>query len=345
MVRLPRGAAIAIVMFVAIGAAHADGPLAQAQAAIDQSDYPGAKSAVDSALSSGALGPEELADAYRLRGIVAGALGDAAAATDAFTRLLALSPKATLPAGTSPKIAKPFASAVAYFKTHDPLKAKADTASTPPSVTLVITSDPLAMIAKARVWVAVDGKHETSIDGAGGSTITLPHGKRVDLRVAGLDEHGNRVVELGTTDVPIVVVGPDEAPPLPRHAVVPKAPRAPAPVHERAWYARWWLWGGVTVAVAGTSLYFGYATYQAKQDLVTIEANSAHYTFDDAKQVEDRGHRDALIANIGFGVAGAAALATAVLYLTRPHPSEERMTRVTPTPLHGGAGLALEVPF
>jgi hypothetical protein len=341
MVRLPRGAAIAIVTFVAIRSAQADGPLAQAQAAIDQSDYPGAKSAVDSAITSGALGPEELADAYRLRGIVAGALGDAAAATDAFERLLALSPKATLPQGTSPKITKPFASAVAYFKTHEPLKAKAETS--PASVTLVVASDPLAMIAKVRVWASVDGKRETSIDGAGGNAIALPHGKRVDLRVAGLDDHGNRVVELGTSDAPLVVVGPEDKP-VERH-VTPTAPRAPAPVHDRAWYARWWLWGGVTVAIAGTSLYFGYATYQAKQDLVSIEATSEQHTFDEAKQVEDRGHRDALIANIGFGVAGAAALATAILYLTRPHPSEERMTRVTPTPLRGGAGLALEVPF
>jgi len=94
--------------------------------------------------------------------------------------------------------------------------------------------------------------------------------------------------------------------------------------------------------------YFSYATYHAKQDLVALEANSQAHTFDEAKQLEDRGHRDALVANITFGVAGATAIATAILYLTRPHPSEERPDTDTArdTGAHrSGAGLALEVPF
>lgn len=354
MVRLRRGAAaIAIVvgLAVTVRSARADDALAPARAAIEQADYAAAKTAVDAVLATGSLGPDELAEAYRLRGTVAGAMGDATGATESFTRLLSLAPKTTLPFGTSPKISKAFDKAAAYAKTHEPLKVKVDTQASPPSLTLVVTSDPLKLVAKTRVWVIVDGKPGGTLDGTG--AIALPPGKRLDLRVAALDDRGNRLVELGTADVPIVLVG-REAEAKPDRPAVPvvtpvtpvvETPAVHEPAHERALYARWWLWGGVTVVVAGVAGYFSYATYQAKQDLVALEATSQFHTFDEAKQVEDRGHRDALIANITFGVAGATAIATTILFFTRPRHTDERMTRVLPVAHQGGGGVALEVPF
>ena len=354
MVRVPRGAAaIAIVVGMTatmpMRSARADDPLARARAAIEQADYAAAKTAVEAALSSGSLGPDELAEAYRLRGTVAGGMGDAAAALDAFSRLLEIAPRTTLPFGTSPKISKPFDKASAYVKTHEPLKVKVDTQASPPSLTLVVTNDPLQLVAKTRVSVVADGKPSETLEGTG--AIALPLARRLDLRVAALDDHGNRLVELGTADVPIVLVGrepeakPDRGPP----PVVVAPPVAPVleqhDDHARPIYASWWLWGGVTVVVAGVAGYFSYATYQAKQDLVALEATSSSHTFDEAKQVEDRGHRDALVANISFGVAGATAIATTILFFTRPRHSDERMTRVLPVAHKGGGGLALEVPF
>jgi hypothetical protein len=343
MVCRPCGQARAIVVVAALCAssARAEPPLAQAKAAVEGSDYLTAKPLIAAAIEGGTLGPDDLVEAYRLEGTIAGALGDAKAATEAFTRLLALSPKAGLPPGTSPKITKPFAAAQKYFADHEPLKVKTETSSQPPSVTLVAVSDPLHMVAKTRVWVRVDAHREKTLDGTG--AIDLPKGKRLDLRAAALDEHGNRLVELGSDDVPIVVIGvEDKAKP---EAPVPVVPVTKPAEHERPVYVQWWLWGGATVAIAGVGLYFGIDAYRAKTDLDALNADSQHHTFDEAKAVESRGHRDALITNISFGVAGAAAITTAILYLTRPHTEQERVTHVTPVPVRGGAAVSLEVPF
>jgi hypothetical protein len=323
-------------MAVAIGwhPARADDALAQARAAVDASDYMTAKSALATALASGTNGPDEVVEIYRLQGVVAGALGDAKAATDAFTHLLALSPKATLPAGTSPKIAKPFAAAGKYFASHDPLKVKTETASDPPSVTLVVVADPLAMVTKVRVWAAVDGKKEKTLEGEGKDKITveLPHGKRLDLRVAALDEHGNRLVELGSADVPIVVVGGEDKPKTKTQAkpVEPAEPRAARPL-----YLKWWMWAGAAVVIGGAGTYFGIDAVLAKRDLDALNADSVHHKFTEAQDVESRGHRDVWLANIGWGLAGALAIGAGVLYITEPHTE----TRMSIAPTRSGAAI------
>jgi len=329
------GAILAIGFAISWRPAHADDSLAQAKAAVDASDYMAAKSALAAALAGGGNGPDEMIEIYRLQGIVAGALGDAKAASDAFTRLLALSPKATLPAGTSPKIAKPFAVAGKYFASHDPLKVKTETAADPPSVTLVVVSDPLAMVAKARVWASVEGHKEKKLDATGKDKITveLPPGKRYELRVAALDEHGNRLVELGSGDEPITIVVEDKAKPAP---VVERRPVEPAkPGATRPLYLKWWMWAGAAVVIGGAGTYFGIDAVLAKQDLDALNADSVHHRFTEAQDVESRGHRDVLLANIGWGLAGAIAIGAGVLYITEPHTE----TRLSIAPAKSGGAI------
>ena len=112
-------------------AAEADA-IDNAKAAVDRSDYLAAKTALQQALDAGGYTPDQLAEIYRLSGIVSGALGDAQAATQAFERCLALAPKATLPPGTSPKIMKPFEAAQAFYKSHQRVEVKTETATEPP---------------------------------------------------------------------------------------------------------------------------------------------------------------------------------------------------------------------
>jgi len=213
-----QGAAAAVAVSLAFAlalAAPADAaPLDDAKAAVEASDYLKAKAALAEALASGANGREELAEIYRLSGIVAGALGDAKAATAAFQRALVLSPKVALPPGTSPKIGRPFAAAQELAKkAGGPLEIRSETAAEPPSVTVIVVADPLHMIARVRATVVVDGKPEQSFERPGSelTTIELPAGARLDVRVAVIDEKGNRLAELGSREVPIVIVG--KAPP------------------------------------------------------------------------------------------------------------------------------------
>jgi hypothetical protein len=288
-----------------------------------------------------------MGEIYRLSGIVAGALGEAKAATAAFQKCLALTPKATLPVGTSPKIARPFAEAQAYFKTHEPLRIKADTVSSPPAVTITVVSDPLDMVARARVIATVDKQAAKTLEkpAAAELTIALPAGARIDLRVVALDDKGNRLAEVGSADVPIVIVGtavaPVIPPKLPPKKIVHEAPRSPRPL-----YLKWWLWGGTAVALAGGATYFAFGARSAKTELDDLNAHSVNHDFDEAKAIESRGKRDALLTNIGYGAAGAFAVVSVILFLTEPRASEEhRVTTVTPVPMRGGGAVVLGVPF
>ena len=301
-------AALAVVALVA-GTARAD-DLADARAAVDASDYFAARGALDKALADGKASPEDLADIYRMQGIVDAALGNSAAATTAFGKWLALDPKAALPQGTSPKITRPFTAAENQAKSRVPIKVKTETTADPPSVTLVIVSDPFMMIAKARVYVRVDGGKEQTLEGTGHKKIAidLPKGKRLDLRVQALDESGNRVAELGTTDVPIVIVEPEQPG---RQLVVKKHTEPKVLVHRdehpRPLYARWWLWTGVAVAIGGGATYVGLQARDETDQLAQLNANSFDHRYTEASSLESDAKRDAMIFNIGVGVAGAVA--------------------------------------
>lgn len=343
------GASSAIAVVLVVGAlttsAAADTPLETARAAVESSDYLTARSSLAAALASGANSPDEMIEIYRLTGIVAGALGDAQAASDAFLRGLALTPKITLPVGTSPKITRPFATAQTYYRSHEPLRIKTETTASPPSITVVIASDPFTMVAKAQVTIVVDGGAEQKLEGTGTDriSIALPIGARLDLRVAALDDKGNRLVELGSKDVPIVIVGAGGATATKVARRVPPPPPAPrAPEHARPIYLQWWLWGGATVVFGGAATYFGMSAISAKNDLDHLNMTSQNHTFDEAKDLEQTARTRVLLTNIGIGVAAACGVTAGILYLTRPRVvTERRVTTLTPVPIQGGGAVVL----
>lgn len=327
--------------------AHADDAgLARARAALDQSDYLAAREALTKTLAAGDSDRTALIEIHRMSGIVAGALGETDAATEAFERMLALDPKASLPIGTSPKIARPFAAAQAYFRKRKPLAIRVDTTATPPAVIVTTTSDPLAMIERVRVIARIDGGRDEVNEQPADKVVTieLRAGKRIDVRVVGLDPHGNRLIEVGTEDVPVVIVAADAAT---KPAVVPRDRVTPPvkPARTRPLIATWWLWGGIAVAFAGTAGYFAYDARAATDELDRLNADSSNHQFTEAMEVESRARRDVLFANIGFGIAGAAAIAATILFLTEPGQPRERSITATPVPVHGGGAVVVEVPF
>jgi hypothetical protein len=336
--------ALAAALALSAPPAHA-GPLDDAKVAVEASDYLKARAALAEALASGAHGREELAEIHRLSGIVEGALGDPKAATAAFHRALVLSPKVTLPPGTSPKITRPFTAAQGLAKQGAPLEIKSETEADPPGVTVIVVSDPLSMIQRVRVTVIADGKPEQSFDrpAAERTTVELPAGARLDVRIAVVDEHGNRLAELGSREVPIVVLG--KAAPPPEGGTIVQAPpkplEAPAPPRSpRPLYLKWWLWGGAAVAFGAGAAYFGIDAVLARGELEDLNASSVEHSFDEAKDVEARARRGVLLTNIGWGAAGVFAVGATILYLTEPRgPRAER--RVTVVPGRGGGALVL----
>ncbi|HWU87436.1 MAG TPA: hypothetical protein VN253_09180, partial [Kofleriaceae bacterium] len=332
--------AVSLAFALALAAPADAAPLDDAKAAVEASDYLKAKAALAEALASGANGREELAEIYRLSGIVAGALGDAKAATAAFQRALVLSPKVALPPGTSPKIGRPFAAAQELAKkAGGPLEIRSETAAEPPSVTVIVVADPLHMIARVRATVVVDGKPEQSFERPGSelTTIELPAGARLDVRVAVIDEKGNRLAELGSREVPIVIVG--KAPPPVVAAPAPRRPPPPPPHAPRPLYLTWWLWGGAAVAFGAAATYFGIDAVLAKRELDDLNRHSVDHDFSEAKDVEAHARRSVFLTNFGYGAAGALAVASAVLYLTSPRAP--RGERLTVAPVRGGGALVL----
>ncbi|MFT3693185.1 MAG: hypothetical protein QM831_08590 [Kofleriaceae bacterium] len=327
-----RGAALVVALMVCV--ARAD-DLDTAKKAVTGSDYMAARPALANALASGTAGPDELAEIYKLSGIVEAALGNDKDATANFTKWLTLDPKGALPPGTSPKITRPYDAAAQAIKSRAPLKAKADTTAQPPTVTLVVTGDADNLIVKARVFVSADHGPEKTLEGTG--TIALPKGSRLDLRVEALDAHGNRVIQLGSKDVPIVITGgaPDTV------AITPVKPKPvihhEEPVSTRPIVLRWWMWTGAAVLFGGASTYFGLDARSKTNQLTDINAHSGDHTYAEAMDLEDKAKRSALFCNIGMGVAGAFAIGAVVLYVTEPHTE----TRISVTPTKSGGALVI----
>jgi hypothetical protein len=340
-----RGACLALVCAVLLaGSTVAADPLEKAKTALDNSDYFTARSSLDEALRAGGNRPDQLAEIYRLTGVVAGSLNDAKASKEAFEKCLALAPQTTLPAGTSPKVAKPFAAAQESFKGKQPLQIKTATANEPPSVTIDVVADPLKMIAKLQAVVVVDGKAEQALDKpvADHVTIDLPKGKRLDVRVMALDDKGNHLVEVGSKEVPIVIVG--KAEPIVGTPLPPTKKKAtPKPYNPRPWYWRHWFWGGAAVAFLGAGSYFGIDSIRTRNKIEEQNDKSPNFTFDDADDLRAHGNRSVLFTNIGLGVGGAFAITATVLYLTRPRrPTDERKpVAVAPMVHSSGGGLVL----
>jgi hypothetical protein len=99
-----------------------------------------------------------------------------------------------------------------------------------------------------------------------------------------------------------------------------------------------WIFGGLTLAAAGVGIGFGAASRSADRTLQEgYDAAANTYAGSRAQALAAR--QQALIANIGFGVAGAAAIATVVFVVLDVRAASS--LEVTPTVGGGGAGLLL----
>lgn len=351
MCRWLLAACAAVVVLAHASGVRADA-LTDARKAVEGSDYVTAKTKLEEAITSGSNGPAELAEIYKLAGTVEGALGNAQQATIWFAKWLAIDPKASLPDGTSPKFKRPFDAASVQAKKKGPIEAKAETEDNPPAVTLVVVNDPHNMIVGAKVYFRVDKKgpeQDLEAEGKERIKIELDVGKRIDLRLHAVDEYGNRVVELGSKDVPIVITSSGTTTPIgpdPNDPNKPKPPTPPPPPEEpAAWYATWWVWGIATGVTALGTGYFAWRVRSGIGDLDTVFANSYDHEWNDAQDIEGTTRRDVLITNIGLGLTGALLVGTAIFYLTRPTsdeaPAAETAPRAAVTPLPGGGGAVV----
>jgi hypothetical protein len=300
--------------------AHADSAkLVEARQAIAEVRYIDARALLVDALREGDNSPAAVAEIYQLSARTAAVLHEAALAEQYYCRWLALEPDARLSEAEAPKLRERFVAAQAFMAGHGRLSVKL--ARTGEAIDVTVVADPLAMVVAA----ALDGGLvHASVAIAADHRAHLVESNEAARAVVLLDEHGNRLLEL---------------PPPPRgdRAPPPRSPpppdRASVPILRRPLV---WTVAAAAFVTAGGG--FAIAANNAQDELATIVQHSTEHFYSEASQVRERRDRDALLANIGFGV-GAACAVTAILTLVWPHREGARVTIAVPT--HGiGAAVS-----
>lgn len=270
-------------------------------------NYQRALLTLDEALALGRSGPREVAEIHRLRGEMAAGLGDEPAAIASFTRFLSLAPGAELPEGTSPKLTAPFEQARlslagAYLRVR--------VASEDGAAVLVVDSDPAGLVAGARA--RQPGGAGVVTRGTGTIRLELPAGGA--SQVAAIDEHGNELAVV----VSRISVLEGSTPPS---------------------YARWTTYGAAAAVFVAGGTYFGLSMRADQRELDRLHRDSTVHTYSEVEGVEERGRRNALLANLSFGAAAAAGITAAVLLGLETRDVEERRVTVNPAPVAGGGGV------
>jgi hypothetical protein len=291
--------------------------LARAQAAVDAVDYDTAKKLVARAFAAGGMVPGELARAHRFAGEVAAAVGDEGQAREHFVRWILLDPRAALAPGVSPKIAAAFEAARKETEKLGGLRVSAKIERAPGRAVVVVDAqDPVDLITTVHVRTASAEGSER------GKRVELPavDGETVHATVTALDKDGNEIWkdELRAA----ALVKPETGGGIPG-------------------WARWPTWAVVAGVAGGAGVYFGLQVGKAEDDLQALHDDSTNHTYDEARDIEDRGKRNALFTNVSFGLAGAAAAAAVLTFVLEPRGPVE----VVPAPAPGGGSVTATIRF
>lgn len=175
-----------ITLFLIPASAFADDNIQKAQQLLNRMKYSKALTIVEQVLTTSGSGPEDLVEAYRIKGLCLSAMGKQGEAVAVFRRLLAINPSFELPPTVSPKLATPFYQAtvlakgkkpiILVHKPLEPLKGVRDPGGL--ELTAKLGADPFEMVKKIRLRFKVgDGdewKLDRSIHGPGSVSIRLP---------------------------------------------------------------------------------------------------------------------------------------------------------------------------
>lgn len=335
------GVTLGLAAFAALAsprpaAAEARDLVAEAEDHLEALEFERARATIAEAVHAGASGPAELADIYRLSGVIAGSYGDEDGAARAFRRWLALEPEAALEEGVSPRIAEPFERARAEMAGEPAIAIDAYLIDGDRRVAVMAIADPLEMVEGASAHFRTEDGVTRSAREVGDSpyAIDLPLGVRGEVSVALRDRHGNR---LGEAEVALDRGRSREAP-------VGDTEAAPGP----PLYARWYMWAGAATGFAGAAAYFGLSARSEERRLAGIIAASEDYEFEEAQAVEARARRSARFASaagIAAASAGVAALAVFALDFGDDGEGGGSATRAFLSPAPGGGAAGVELSF
>ena len=280
---------LALVLAVAAPAARADepDPLTEAIRLEGQLDYQGALAIVERAIAQGTAGRDRLVTLHMFAGKLAAGLDRTSVAESHFAIALALDPTSNFAEGTSPKIIDPFESA---RHKSAPLQVSAHVEAGAVAITADV--DPLALVKGVAIRLGT---------GPGASEVREPHALRVAIppgthpsEVSALDAYGNRV-----WTQPVIAETAHER------------PGGTLLTIKRPFLARWPFWTATTVIAAGAGALCAWRFDSAQSEWDRLKAMGAEYSA--LSDVEQRGRRWALAANISFGAAAVSGVVAIIM--------------------------------
>mgnify|MGYP003677154327 CR=1 FL=1 len=252
---------LVVCFFCFASAAMAQSHLREAEAAYGEIDFERALEEATAALEEGGYSPRDLARIYELIGMAAAANDENERSRDAYIRLLALTPEAEVDTNLAPRLRSPFMEAKGYWASRTDVLALEARFVEARHLLRVELVDPLGMatdiIVRSRAAGTVEYEEQNNIASASVS-VNMPEVAQIEYLVEVLDEHGNRIVVLGSEDEPR----------LGGQAALVRGPEAGEA--EGGGGAPVWLWVGLGVVVAGaaaTGLYFG-----LRQQPITLDS-------------------------------------------------------------------------
>jgi len=290
-----------------------------ARSQLDSLQFATANQSLRWALQTGGASVDLVAQIYQLTAETSAALGDEPAAVSAFSHLISLVPAYKLPAGTSPKIAEPFAAAQAWMLSHRPLalhKATQTLANRQVTqVTVRIDSDPTQLVSSVRLMYSKsDGSSASLIapnTGRAAVFSRLPAQIVAPVHAQALDRFGNTLVaDIG------------------EEAHIPLAPSSPTTETSNSVWLSPWPYAGASVVAAGIGVAFGLKYRTQRDDISTCDATPGACFPEGYAATKDAADRNQLVSLASFGTAiilGGVAVWLAV----RGQSTQESAQQVT----------------
>ncbi len=285
------------------GHAFADDAIPTAESHLAELRFDEAKAVATAALDKGKNGPKDLARLYMVLGQIEASLGNDSDAEAAFLNALSIDATIELPAGVSPKLSEPFASAGARLTGAKPIALDFEQLEDGLLV-VTVASDPANLVGGASLSYLAKGKGKPkTLRGTGRSTIEIVVPGGADkLKVTALDPHGNRLT------APVEVAWKQTSDAASTDVVSEKtSEKTGTGGSKKAIYEHWQIYAGFAGASLLGGLYLGKTAEDFAADVGKLEDGTE---FSVAKKLEDKAESRALYANISFvgaGLFGAAA--------------------------------------
>lgn len=324
MVRLPPLLALISVLLLALPAwgEPTNPDLARASALLEELRYAEASKALEAALARPGNSRDTLLRILELQGVVAAMLQQPAKARAAFQTLAVLAPDHQLRGDYAPRVVTPFFEAKGWVADQaaalriEPLAAK--TEYLVEGLGVQVNSDVLKLSRAVRFHLRADGApwREETLPLAEGRALLAVKGERVQWWAELLDERQAVLALAGSETAPLNELSP-------RLEALTRAPKAPTATSKWAFDTPMRMASYALMAVAvgtgATGGYFGLQSRSARAEVENATVDSRGViiglTQREALELDQKARSSARLANVLFGVAGAAAIAGGTLWV------------------------------